>query len=323
MSIESMLCSEFNQSMMFEIWTDSISIQSHQIAVNSVQCDVTTGLEGTYSHDTRTRIQIVWSVFAHISTPVITPYNISIQNGIPAPPSSISSMVHHFPMNVYVEDVSGSEAEYVVWNRFDPPLTLFIDSPPPKEDNAFDVFVDFTKSYWYVIAFMLVSLFGLIFTILRNKNAIDFDADDDDSYVDDDQIEDEQDDEWEEMVDDIAEWDEEMESEFPVQTRRQPKPPAAVERDLSGQPKPPAAVQRDIIEQHASHDMPTRKVRKTASTDTSVDEIDFTHLVQSSNDEVSETENDDEMDVAIDLMKKASEQSMKKRRRPVRRKKSD
>jgi hypothetical protein len=324
MSIEQMICSEFNESMMLEYWSESIIIQSQQISTNSVQCDVTTGLEGTSNDDTRTRIQIVWSVFAHIPTPAMTPYNITIQPGIPAAPSSISSLVHHFPANVNVEDVSGVEAEYVVWNRFDPALTLYIDSPPPEGDSAVDVFVKFVESYWYVLFIVIISFIGIVFTIIRNKNAIDFDTDDDE-YTDDADDADDADDEWEDMVDDIAEWDEEMESEYPTQSRRQPKPPAAVERDLSGQPKPPAAVKRDIRQQHTIHTVPTRKVRRTSPDDTVSDEIDFTHLVQQSDhdDDNVHDESDDEMDLAIDFVKKSSEKSMKKRRRPVRRKKSD
>ena len=316
-SIEQMICSEFNESMMLEYWSDSIIIQSQQITTHAVQCDVTTGLEGTSNDDTRTRIQIEWSVFAHIATPVMSPYNITIQNGIPAAPSSISSLVHHFPVNINVEDVSGVDAGYTVWNRYAPSLTLFIDSPPPEKDAPIDVFIQFTISYWYVLIIISLSFIVIVFTILRNKNSIDFEAYDDEESTED------YDDEWEEMVDDVAEWDDDMDTEYPIQSpRRQPSPPAAVERDISGQPKPPAAVQQDLKQQHTSDQVPTRKVRRTSSVESTTDEIDFTHLLESSDIEADDGL-DDEMDVAIDLVKKSSEITMKKRRRPARRKKPD
>ena len=134
------------------------------------------------------------------------------------------------------------------------------------------------------------------------------------------------DDEWEQMVDDAAAWDEEMEEEYTL--KRRPTPPAAVVKDIRGKPKPPGAVRRDIQQQKTEgtevDNQLVKKTRKTKSkTDVEPDEsVDFKHLIDMKEEtaESKSVEDDEVISDAIAFITSEPEEKSKKRR-PVRRKK--
>ena len=132
------------------------------------------------------------------------------------------------------------------------------------------------------------------------------------------------DEEWEQIVDDAAAWDEEMEDELTQTT--QPKPPAAVTRDIRGSPLPPGAVRRDLARQKREGPKPKmRKVRRTEKStereQESDDIVEFTHLLGSSEKPLDEDSTEDsEISDAIAHITSDTE-TKSKRKRPVRRKK--
>jgi len=135
------------------------------------------------------------------------------------------------------------------------------------------------------------------------------------------------DEEWEQMVDDVAAWDEEMEVD--VKQKKRPTPPAAVARDLRKKPKPPSAVQKDIAKKnHGSEESNikskrTRKTRETSSGE-SDDSVGFTHLIDSKvKTQTKKLDEDDDMTDAIAFITSQQPDSSTKKRRPVRRKKSN
>ena len=151
--------------------------------------------------------------------------------------------------------------------------------------------------------------------VIRRSNRIDFtEFDQEEEYYDDS---------WEDMVDDAAAWDEDM--DIPVPKKRQPKPPAAVKKDLNRKPTPPAAVRADM-RKGESDGVSSRKVRKTSKKQEESNDdnpVEFSHLIESdttSNDEVNQDE-DAEMEDALSFITTDTNEKTKKRR-PVRRKKS-
>ena len=135
---------------------------------------------------------------------------------------------------------------------------------------------------------------------------------------------DESEDEWEQIVDEAAAWDEEMDDEYPQMS--QPKPPSAVTRDIRGTPQPPGAVQRDLARQKRDGPEPKmRKVKRTTKSSLheqeSEDTVEFTHLLSSKDkpEELDTTEDSEISDAIANITSVQSEKS--KRKRPVRRKK--
>ena len=317
--IEFAICNEYNGQEIETRWNTHLRINEYEFNPISIQCRIDSGLYGTNDNDVGTRISISWEITGRIMASVSAPYNVSIIAGIQTASSSIAQNVHSFPVNVEIEDVRGHTSEIEVWNRRDADIFVTIESPPVTDDGAIGSTINILSTYWYAWTILGIGMLGLIgLAIVRRRNSIDF-SDYDDSVADD--IED---DDWEELVDEAAAWEEEMEEEYPQ--KRQPKPPAAVSRDIRGGPQPPGAVRRDIARQKREGSKPKmRKVKRTVKSSANEEPesniVEFTHLLESTKSGDDDTpEEDTEISDAITQI--TSENNDKtKRKRPVRRKK--
>ena len=314
------LCNEYNSDEIKIRWQTHLTINQYEFDAISVQCRVDSGLYGTNDNDGGTRISISWEITGRLLSSVSTPYNVSIISGIQTPSSSIAQNVHSFPVNVHVEDVSGSSSQVEIWNRRDANLFVTVEPAIESDDGAIGSTINILSTYWYawsVLAIGTIVVVGLI--LVRRRNAIDF-SDYDDADLDDIN----EDDEWEKLVDDAAEWGEEMDDDY--SDKRQPKPPAAVSRDIRGSPQPPGAVRRDLARQKRGGVVPKmRKVKRTVKPEpvdeTTEDIVEFTHLL-SSNDSEAEEDPVNESEISDAISKISTESSNKpKRKRPVKRKK--
>ena len=313
------LCDEYNTEEIKTRWQTHMTINEFEFNAVSVQCRIDSGLYGTNDNDAGTRISISWEITGRILSSVSTPYNVSIISGIQTPSSSIAQNVHSFPVHVNIEDVSGSSSQVEVWNRRDANLFITVNPVTESDGGAIGSTIDILTTYWYawsVLAVGSIMIVGLI--VIRRRNAVDF------TDYDDAEIEHMHDDEWEQLVDDAAEWDEEMDDEYPQ--KRQPKPPAAVSRDIRGLPQPPGAVRRDLARQKRGGTKgKMRKVKRTVKADpveeTKSDIVEFTHLLSSKD---SESDDDSLKDSGIpDAISKITSDSSEKpkKKRPVKRKK--
>ena len=312
------ICIEYNLEEIKTRWATHLSIDEYVFNPVSVHCRIDSGLYGTNDNDGGTRISISWEITGRIINSVSTPYNVSIISGIQTPSSSIAQNVHSFPINIQIEDVSGSSVEYEVWNRRDIDMFVTVQSPTVGDDDPISSAVNILSTYWYFWTFVVVGTFIMIsIIIVRRRNAIDFE--DYEDYTDNT----EDDEEWEQIVDDAAEWDEELDEDI---QSRQPKPPAAVTRDIRGTPLPPGAVRRDLARQKREGPKPKiHKVKRTVKSSQleqdSEDIVGFTHLLGASEKSVDEDTTDDaEISDAIAHITSDAE-TKSKRKRPVRRKK--
>ena len=199
------LCDEYNPEGVMTRWRTYLSIDDYAFNPNTVQCRIDSGLYGTMDSDLGTRITISWEITGRILNPVSAPYNISILSGIPSTSTSVAQNVHSFPVHVHIEDVSGSSVQYEVWNRRDADVFLTMDEPPFDEEP---IIFGFHHHIFGLISIITIGFICIIivFVIVRRKNRIDFDYDD---SIDSSEY----DDEWEEIVDDAAAWDDEIEDE--------------------------------------------------------------------------------------------------------------
>ena len=318
------ICSEYDESEIKTRWQNHLEIGGQSFIASTVQCVVESAdLYGTMDSDRGTRISVSWHVDGALLQPVQVPYNVSLISGIQTPRASIAQNVHTFPIHLEIEDVSGSRADYEVWNRRDADLYILVDTPPLEEPNTVESFVDLLITYWYAVIFIVIFCTTTIWLgVSRYRNTVDF------SEFDVEQSDGgETDDEWELMVDDAAAWDEDMEADYPQ--KRKPKPPDAVVKDMRGKPKPPGAVKRDLLKQKSkpksdAAEHPVRKTRKTKSSDTAAtdESVDFKHLVESSEDTTQTDAAEDEAISDAIAFITSDDEEKKKKRRPVRRKKS-
>jgi hypothetical protein len=194
---------------------------------------------------------------------------------------------------------------------------------PEDKPNQFEQALGTLENYWYIVVLCIISLLALMAVLMmRRQNVIDFD--DEAEEIDEPEPEEV----WDDLVDDAAAWDEDWD-EDPVTEREQPRPPAAVRRDIRRKPKPPTAVQRDLAHQHREEEDPQIRVRRTTASSEqegeSDSEVDFAHLVEAkptpedSPDEAVEA--DEEIDSALEILKRTTKATKTKIRRPVKRRK--
>ncbi len=316
------ICSEYDESEIKNRWGSHLQIGGEEFIASTVNCVVESAdLYGTMASDRGTRISVSWYIEGSLMNPVEVPYNISLVSGIQTPSSSIAQNAHKFPIHLEFEDISGSRADYEVWNRRDADLKILVDTPPVEDLNSVESFVDLLSTYWYAVIFIVTFCIVTIWLgVTKYRNRVDFSE-----LSDTDSIEYEDEDEWEQMVDDVAAWDEEMEEDF--SRKKRPTPPAAVAKDIRGKPQPPGAVRRDIQQQKSqSDDVQHQRVKKTRKTKSepdagSEDSIEFKHLIDSKDDSAeSHTDEDEAISDAIAFITSEPDEKTKKRR-PVRRKK--
>ena len=319
---QALLCAEWDPVEIQDRWAAAVSIEGQPFRPASATCQVDSGLEGTDSGDRSTRIGISWITEGWIEAEVSAPYNVSIEPGVQMPSMSIALNVHTHPIHVIVDDDTGSSAVEEDWGRHDPALMLLVSASPTPQPDAFQQALSALESYWIGVLVCVITLVGLMpVVIFRRRYSIDFDLDeegDSEEHAETDHRDAES--AWEHEIEAAADWGaHDMEEAQPK--RGQPRPPAAVRRDLRRTPTPPAAVQQDL----ATHDAPRkRKVRREAET-VSNEDVDLSQIMEEMAPEpTSETpeEESEEMDDALALLAAKSEEIEKKRRRPVRRKKS-
>ena len=314
------MCSEYSASEVKSRWNAHLHLNNSEFLSVSVECKIDYGLYGTTSSDTGTRISISWIITGVATTSLNAPYNLTITNNLQLPSSSIAQVVHTFPLRVEVNDAGGMNYVHEIWNRRDADLEIEVVIPPEPEPSDVESLIDTVVTYWYVLFLTIICIGSIVFTIaIRRSNRIDF-------SVLDGLEERDYDEDWENMVDDVAAWDEDM--ELPVEKKSQPKPPKAVEKDIKRKPKPPAAVRADLMKDNdlIKSKRKTRKITKVENVENNgdtEDPIDFKHLIQkSSKINTGDQENDqDAMEDALSFITSESASKTKKRR-PVRRKKS-
>lgn len=323
MQMQHSICTEYNTNEVLSRWGENLEIDANPYNPVSVQCSIEeSDLYGTMDSDRGTRISVSWRVEGFIDASVQTPYNVSILSGIQTPSESIAQNVHAFPIQVLIEDVSGSRIDYEVWNRRDPDIYLLMDIPPVDEPSNVDSLVELLTTYWYAFTFLsILSISAISVAVIRYRNSIDFSDTNHTEHIDS-----QSDEELEQLIDDAAAWDEGMADEHSPKSG--PVPPSAVIRDLRGTPRPPGAVQRDIARQSRQPNPSSRmhkvkRTRKTESTDAiDTESVDFKHLiVPSKEDERSDIEGEGKISDAIAYITSETE-TKSKRKRPVRRKKS-
>ena len=328
------ICGEYSQSEVKSRWNTHLTIEGQAFNAGAVVCQIGSGLYNTLNSDKGTRIELRWIVTGTIPQPVAAPYNVTLTSGLSLPSSSIAQTVHAFPASLHFTDSSGSRIDFELWNRRDPNVEALMPDPPVENPTEIDTAVDIIIEYWYVVILLIGAIgSGLFLIVLRRSNTVDF------GELEDVIESDGEDEEWEQMVEDVAAWDEVLESES---VKKKPKPPDAVIRDLRRQPKPPSAVRKDLDQNR--HDQsqdstPKKRTKRTKSTENvDSDSVQFKQLItktkqedrkeelitkDESIQEDSNDEDDDVMEDALSFITSTPDEKKGKRRRPVRRKKSN
>ncbi len=304
--IAASVCSHINQSYILEQWSDAIDIDGRNFIAQNVECAIRSGLYDTYRNDERTRVEVRWHITGKISAPAIAPYNLSISDNFVNLEGSVGLLVHQSPVHLEVYDISGADFEVDIWHAADTAFTAYIDIPPPDEQTTTENALALMKKYIFIIVPLLVIIFVIsLIGFVRHQNKIDLDYDNDNEYQYDDSID--------EIIDDAVGWDEWYEESAEI-SKKQPKPPAAVEKDIRRRPAPPQAVIDDIYVKDASDDSSTQD--EIASDDDN--EIEFKHLIDDDEGGHKIDSDDDEIEEAMEFFKKSVSDTQK--RRPVRRK---
>ncbi len=308
------MCDEYRQEEVISRWSNHLQFENSTFIPSGVTCRIDSGLYGTMNSDTGSRISITWVIDGVSTKPLVAPYNVSIVNNLHLPSSSVAQVVHTFPIRIDILDTSGMTFTEEIWHRRDANIEAHIVIPPAVEPTEIESILDILIEYWYGLILLAICVGVLAYTMLiRSSNRIDFsELSNEDSFEDD----------WEEMVDDAAAWEEDM--DIPVR-KRKPKPPAAVMKDIRRKPTPPAEVQADL-EQNQISEAPKRRVKRTKTSVEDLEsdsEIGFSHLIKNNSQNESEeiVEENEMMEDALSFI--TSNSGEKKKRRPARRKKSD
>jgi len=275
--MEEMLCSQHYNIDIMGMWASALTIEGQSFSADSVQCSLNGGLGGRTTADRSSLVEIMWTIKGRIATPVITPYIVSISEGVPTPDNTVAMIIPVFPAHVTIEDRSGSMQVVEIWHRRGGDIHVELLPVLEAEPSPLELALSAAMTYWYALALCVLAVATLSVVLMRGRGKIDFELEEENEA---EPIEDESYQEEDYDIEQAGEWSEEYEAEFggemfeeqQTKIRRTPTPPAAVRADIArksqkrGPPRPPPPERTFVAaESETTEPVPTpvkRRVRK-------------------------------------------------------------
>ncbi len=274
------ICRNMNKNHFISSWKNVIQLSSGQILDGHVECEVERGMTLVAQIDYSTNVAVTYVVVFNLSEELSHPFEFTLQS---QPTATDSSLAQHAEMHPIDVTAQTTESDIVYWSPWwivqgELPLTLEeqLEEEPTLLGKIIESFIDYPLLFLPVSAFIVVVLLGVI----RRKNAIQLDFDEEDTEDDDEEFE-----EYSEYPEEFSDEDEIDEvsyndEEFPEtvestrrKVRRKPKQQEEVEspvisrrksRNIPSESGPITKVKRRRLDSEISSQSPVIQPRKTS-----------------------------------------------------------
>lgn len=220
------ICKNMNENHFISSWKNVIQLSSGQLVDGHVECEVERGMTLVAQVDYNTNVAITYVLVFNLSDELTHPFEFTLQSQPTATDSSLAQHAEMHPIDVTARSSKSSVVYWSPWWIVQGDLQLTLEEEVEKEPGIFgkiiETFVDYPILLLPIFGFAIMGILGII----RRKNAIDLDLDDEEEYVEGDEDEDES-----EPISDIDEFDESYDEEEQQETsqstrrkvRRKPK----------------------------------------------------------------------------------------------------
>ena len=183
---ENAICRNIDKSIMINSWKDSIEFSVGQVDNGTLECIVTDGLVFSSTFDPN-GVKLMFRITFDVIPNTEFPFDLKISEQVSHSDSTITHLVENHPIYVSHE-IQNIEYEGKIWWKSEGDITINFEEVVIKQDETLETFIEKVFSNIILIIVSIVLLTGLIFLVIRRKNVISLELEDDEDY-DDDEIE--------------------------------------------------------------------------------------------------------------------------------------
>jgi WD40 repeat protein len=241
---ENSICQNIDSASIIDSWKDSVELSVGQVENGTLECIVTEGLVFSSTFD-QTGVKLMFRMKFDIIPKVDLPLDLKVLEQVSFSDSTITHLAENHPIYVSHE-IKNQKFEGNIWWKSEGTVTVNFEQVIDDEE-VIDTLLGKISSNIYLIILGMILLIVALFMVIRRKNSISIELDDDDDeYNEDQEI-------LEDYIDEI--------------TVSKPKPISHEQNILEQEEE---VVQRDLSKPDES---PTK--RKTFSLDDDIEEVNI------------------------------------------------
>lgn len=172
---ENAICQNIDSENFIDSWKNTIELSVGQVANGTIECIITDGLvfSGTFDPD---GIKLMFRIKFDIIPMVELPLDLTIIEQISHSDSSITHLVENYPIFVSKE-VKGVETGQMWW-KSEGTLTINFEEIVENDEDKIESLVEEIMSNIVIIIAGIIAMTGLLFLIIRKRNSIALDIED-------------------------------------------------------------------------------------------------------------------------------------------------
>ena len=240
------MCKNMNENHFISSWKNVIQLSSGQLIDGHVECEVERGMTLVAQVDYNTNVAITYVLVFNLSDELTHPFEFTLQSQPTATDSSLAQHAEMHPIDVTARSSKSSVVYWSPWWIVQGDLQLTLEEEVEKEPGIFgkiiETFVDYPILLLPIFGFGIMGILGII----RRKNAIDLDLDDEEEYVEGVEDEDES-----EPINDTDEFDESDDEEEEHQDASQ-----STRRKVRRKPKQKEEEETPVIARRKARNVP-------------------------------------------------------------------
>tara|TARA_B100001559_G_scaffold97599_1_gene81642 strand:+ start:822 stop:3029 length:2208 start_codon:yes stop_codon:yes gene_type:complete len=181
---ENAICQNIDSAIFINSWKNAIELSIGQVANGTIECIVTSGLvfSGTFDPN---GIKLMFRIEFDIAPMTELPLDLTITEQISNSDSSITHLVENHPIFVSKE-IQNSDDEGQIWWKSEGSITITFEEVFVDEEDTLESIMEKIMSNMIAIIAGILALTGLLFVIIRKRNAISLDIDEEDEEYEDD-----------------------------------------------------------------------------------------------------------------------------------------
>ena len=271
------ICQNMNKNHFISSWKNVIQLSSGQLVDGHVDCEVESGMTLVAQIDSTTRVAITYVLVFNLSEQLSYPFDFTLKSQPTATDSSLAQHAEMHPIDVTASSTKSLSVYWSPWWVIEGELPLTLEEEIEEEPSFFGKiiggFIDYPILMLPILAFFVVAILGII----RRKNSIDLDFDEDDEEESKESIAVDEDDEYESEDETIEEVDDESdiaeEESVRRKVRRKPKPEVEIAtpviarrkaRNIPDSDGPITKVKRRRLDSGISSQQPTSQPLKAS-----------------------------------------------------------
>lgn len=173
------ICKNMNKNHFITAWKNVIQLSSGQLVDGHVECEVERGMTLVAQIDYTTQVSVTYVLVFNLSEQLTHPFEFVLQSQPTSTDSSLAQHAEMHPIDVTVKSIKSTAVYWSPWWIIEGELPIMLEEEFEEEPSflgkVLNGFIDYPILLLPVVAFFIMGILGII----RKKNSIELDFDDD------------------------------------------------------------------------------------------------------------------------------------------------